>query len=201
MRGGGGGVTKSAETADRKTVDDPKDYYEILQISPNAEPETIHRVYRLLAQRYHPDAGEGASETKFRSVVEAYQVLSDPQERARYDVVHTNRRQDRWRLVSNSAYAASDFETEQLLRLIILELLYTKRRSEPEQPGVSLLDLEAMTGRAREHLGFTVWFLTQKKLITRSDGAVLTITVDGVEYAEKYLQEANQHRRLSAGVV
>src|SRR4051812_13398865 len=34
------------------------DYYELLQISPNAEPETIHRVYKMLAQRYHPDNPE-----------------------------------------------------------------------------------------------------------------------------------------------
>ena len=31
------------------------DYYEVLQISPNADPDTVHRVYRLLAQRFHPD--------------------------------------------------------------------------------------------------------------------------------------------------
>ena len=42
------------------------DYYELLQISPNAEPETIHRVYRLLAQRYHPDNRETGNAQKFR---------------------------------------------------------------------------------------------------------------------------------------
>ena len=38
------------------------DYYEILQISPNAEPETVHRVFRLLAQRCHPDNAETGNE-------------------------------------------------------------------------------------------------------------------------------------------
>ena len=48
------------------------DYYELLQISPNAEPETIHRVYRLLAQRYHPDNRETGNAQKFRQLHDAY---------------------------------------------------------------------------------------------------------------------------------
>ena len=38
------------------------DYYELLQVSATAEPETIHRVYRLLAQRYHPDNQQSGSD-------------------------------------------------------------------------------------------------------------------------------------------
>ena len=47
------GLELNEET--QQTVSPPPDYYEFLQISPNAEPETIHRVYRFLAGRYHPD--------------------------------------------------------------------------------------------------------------------------------------------------
>ena len=54
------------------------DYYETLQISANAEPETIHRVFRLLAQRFHPDNKESGNGARFRELTEAYQVLSDP---------------------------------------------------------------------------------------------------------------------------
>ena len=50
------------------------DYYEILQISTNAEPETVHRVYRLLAQRYHPDNAETGNDATFRKLTEAYHV-------------------------------------------------------------------------------------------------------------------------------
>ena len=175
-----------------------EDYYEVLQISPNAEPETIHRVYRLLAQRFHPDNNESGNEARFRQIVEAYRVLGDPEERARYDVVHATLNQERWRFVSSSGRTDNEFESEQLIRLVILELLYSRRRTELESPGLSLLDLEALTGRAREHLEFTIWYLTQKKLVTRSDGSVLVITVDGVEYLEKYLDEFTQRRRLAA---
>src|SRR4051812_48211642 len=75
------------------------DHYEVLQISVNAEPETVHRVYRIFAQRYHPDNMETGSESRFRQVAEAYRVLSDPGERARYDAQHQRQQQDRWRLI------------------------------------------------------------------------------------------------------
>jgi curved DNA-binding protein CbpA len=180
-------------------VADTLDYYEILQISPNAEPETVHRVYRLLAQRFHPDNTETGSESRFRELVDAYRVLGDPEERAKYDVGHDRLKRERWRLISSNAQAENDFDSEQLTRLTVLELLYTRRRTELDNPGLTPLDLEALTGRAREHLEFTIWYLVQKKYITRSDGSILVITVDGVEYLEKNLQEATMRRRLHAG--
>lgn len=180
-------------------MDAAEDYYEILQISPNAEPDTVHRVYRLLAQRLHPDNAQTGDETRFRALVEAYQVLGDPERRAAYDVVHTQLRQTRWRLIASQTHADNDMQAEQLMRLMVLELLYTRRRTEQDQPGLSLIELEELTGRAREHLDFTVWYLTQKKLVSRSDGAMLTITADGVEYLEMNFAETVQRRRLSTG--
>ena len=76
------------------------DYYELLQISPNAEPETIHRVYRLLAQRYHPDNRETGDAQKFRQLHDAYVTLTDPVKRAQFDVFHEKQRNDRWKLVA-----------------------------------------------------------------------------------------------------
>jgi curved DNA-binding protein CbpA len=175
------------------------DYYEILQINPTAEPETLHRVYRLLAQRFHPDNAETGNDARFRLLAEAYRVLGDPEQRARYDLVHAGLRQERWRLVSAGARAENDFEAEQLLRLTVLEVLYTRRRLQPDGPGLSLLDLEKLTGRAREHLEFTIWFLAQKKYVVRSDGAMLMITADGVEHLEDNYRQVTHRRRLSAG--
>ncbi len=62
-------------------------YYEILEISKNATQEEISRAFRRLAQRYHPDRNPGNSEAeaKFKKINEAYQILSDPAERAAYD--------------------------------------------------------------------------------------------------------------------
>ena len=61
------------------------DYYEGLQISPNADLETIERVYRLLAKRYHPDNQVTGSIEKFKIIASAYKTLSKPEKRAAYD--------------------------------------------------------------------------------------------------------------------
>ena len=127
----GSGADKEGCSRADMDKDAPVDYYEALQISASAEPETVHRVYRMLAQRFHPDNKETGNATRFRLVSEAYGVLSSPEKRARYDVVHQQRQQDRWRLVSKGAEVENDFGMEQLVRLTVLEVLYTRRRVEP----------------------------------------------------------------------
>jgi len=178
-------------------ADETPDYYEILQISANAEPETVHRVYRLLAQRVHPDNSETGNEAEFRRLSEAYQVISDAEKRAKYDVSYARQKQERWRLISSNAQAENDFEAEHVGRLTVLEVLYTQRRMEPEKPGMSPLDLEKLTGRPREHLEFTFWYLIQKKLLTRTDNSMLMITADGVEYLEQNYRETLTRKRLN----
>ncbi len=61
------------------------DYYEFLQISPNADAETIHRVYRFLAARLHPDNPTTGDPEMFRLLKSAFDVLSDPARRSEYD--------------------------------------------------------------------------------------------------------------------
>ena len=190
---------RSASAAVAPLEDDsPVDHYELLQISPNAEPETIHRVYRLLAQRFHPDNQETGSESRFQALHEAYSVLSDSARRAQYDVAHAQRRNDRFRLIAKAPDAVNDFEMEQRVRLTVLEVLYTKRRMEPREPAVYILDLEGMIGRPREHLEFTVWYLGQKKFVSKDDNSRLIITADGVEYLEANYQ-ATTRLRLKSG--
>jgi len=174
------------------------DYYEVLQVSDSAEPETINRVYRLLAQRFHPDNRESGSETRFREITEAYQVLSDPAKRAQYDVSYQQRRQERWRLVAAAPDSENDFEMEQIVRLTMLEALYTKRRLDPGNPGILRRDLEKLLGRPREHLEFTIWYLAQKKYLTADYNARLLLTADGAEYLENSYRNNLQQKRLRA---
>src|SRR5437868_993717 len=108
------------------------EYYDVLQVSCNAEPETIHRVYRLLAQRLHPDNQASGDGERFRRLTEAYQVLSDPERRAQYDIVYHHIRHYRSRLAEETVRSENDFQSEQTLRNSILEVLYTRRRLEPQ---------------------------------------------------------------------
>jgi curved DNA-binding protein CbpA len=173
------------------------DYYEVLQVSDTAEPETINRVYRIFAQRYHPDNQETGNEARFREITEAYHVLSNAEKRAQYDATNQKRRKERWRVVAAGAESENDFEMEQVVRLTVLEALYTKRRVDPANPGIYLRELERMLGRPREHLEFTIWFLSQKKLIS-TDDARMYLTADGAEYLEETYSKNLHRKRLQA---
>ena len=64
-----------------------KDFYDVLDVERGADDAVIKKAFRKLALKYHPDRnpGDAAAEARFREISEAYQVLSDVEQRARYD--------------------------------------------------------------------------------------------------------------------
>jgi curved DNA-binding protein CbpA len=160
------------------------DYFEMLQVSRNADSETIHRVYRILAARFHPDNPETGNVERFLSLKAAYGVLSDPVQRARYESVH----------VSASAQPLPAFESRDFVfgvagevnrRLGVLSLLYSRRRTNPDQPGMSVLELERLMAFPREFLTFTLWYLRSRGYVSMEENSDFALTAAGVDYVEE----------------
>jgi curved DNA-binding protein len=156
------------------------DHYEVLQISPHADHDTIQRVFRHLAKRYHPDNGESGNPARFRDLVTAFEVLSDPEQRARYDVVHAERSQRTWKVFDQTS-AMDDVESDRRVRTSLLSILYTARRADSERPGLGELDLERLLGCPETHMRFHLWYLKENGLIKRMDNGMIAITAAGVD--------------------
>ena len=64
-----------------------RDYYEVLGVGKGASDDEIKKAFRKLAVKYHPDKnpGDKAAEEKFKEINEAYAVLSDPEQKSKYD--------------------------------------------------------------------------------------------------------------------
>ncbi len=196
--------TASPGSDDDKADDSFIDYYELLQVSANADAEMIHRVYRMLAQRYHPDNPDTGDASSFQTILRAYQTLNDPARRAEYDIRYQAQKRVRWRVFSKPV-AGEGMQGEKRKRAAVLSALYTKRIEAPESAGVTLRELEDLLGIPREHLEFSTWYLRRKGLVDATDSGRFEITADGVDAAEDFEREGLSPRviaedhRLGAG--
>jgi curved DNA-binding protein CbpA len=159
------------------------DYYEFLQISPNADPDTIHRVYRFLAARFHPDNPATGDPEKFFQLKSAYDVLSDPGRRNEYDSSY-QRETPECTPLSTTVDFMDRMEGELNRRLAVLAVLYYRRRNNPYAPEVGLAEIEKQMGFPRDYLDFTTWYLLKKGYITRADNSDFTLTAEGVDFVE-----------------
>jgi curved DNA-binding protein len=156
------------------------DYYEVLQLSPNADPDTIDRIYRVLVKRYHPDNQETGNAEKFSSIVEAYRVLSNPEKRAAYDLKYEEGRASVLKIF-DEASASDSFLGDRRIFEGILSLLYVARRRDADKGGMGIIQIERLLGCPSEHLAFHIWYLRQKGWIERMENGYLSITASGVD--------------------
>jgi curved DNA-binding protein len=155
------------------------DYYEIVQVSPRADQETVERVFRLLAKRLHPDNAETGNADRFNELLEAFRVLSNPETRAAYDVRYEASRERRWRVFDLGLN--SDAGDDIRLRDAILSIMYQGRRQNPDKPGIGNIELERMLGVSEEQIRFHLWYLKEKGWTQRLENGQLAITAEGVD--------------------
>jgi len=90
-----------------------KDYYQVLGLNRNASQEEVRSAFRRLARQYHPDVNPGnkEAEAKFKEINEAYEVLSDPEKRKRYDELGSRWKDyERWQAQQGAAGRQQPFD-------------------------------------------------------------------------------------------
>jgi curved DNA-binding protein CbpA len=140
----------------------------------------------MLAVRYQPDNNESGDPARFRLLQEAYETLSDPVRRARYDA-----ELEQGQASPLSIFLGREFtdgiDAEAKIRVGVLCLLYSKRRANPDFAALSLLDMENLMAFPRERLLFAIWYLRAKRYILQDDRSSFIISAEGVDFLESQL--------------
>ena len=156
------------------------DLYEVLQLSPNASAETVERVYRMLAKRFHPDNQDTGDAVRFGEIKLAYDTLSAPELRAAYDVKYEENRAITWKVFGQENAGDHRSEDRRLFHAI-MSLLYIARRRDPYNGGLGSVTMEKLLGCPTQHLEFPIWYLKQRGYIERLESGLFAITADGVD--------------------
>jgi curved DNA-binding protein CbpA len=160
------------------------DFYELLQLSSNADTETIERIFRHLAKKLHPDQSDLANNDQFIKIVEAYEVLSDPETRAGYDARYQDYWNRKWKLAS-VASDMSELGDDKVARERILSLLYVQRRRSMKSPGLGETEISRLLNTPLELAEFHLWYIKTKGWVERLETGHLAITALGVDQVEK----------------
>jgi len=172
------------------TSNDFVDYYELLELSPKANFETVERVFRYLAKKHHPDVtNDGEAERRqFAQMIEAFETLREPATRAAYDILWESEQNVRNEMIESANAAKSDCEE----RANILSMFYGQRRRDMKQPGVSEGRIEDATQCPPEVLSFHLWYFREKGWINREPSGLMSITAEGVDKIEATYSDPNR---------
>jgi curved DNA-binding protein CbpA len=173
------------------------DYYELLQLSSNADTDTIERVFRHLAKKLHPDNTKSADPGRFQQIVEAHRTLSDPEIRAGYDVKYQDYWNRKWKLASEASDGTA-FGDDREIREILLSMLYIQRRRSMNKPGLGDYEMARLIGKPFELVDFHLWYLKSKGWVERLDTGQLAISALGVDQIEQSRLRLGNDRLLTA---
>lgn len=173
------------------------DLYELLQLSPNADNETIEHMFRHHAKKSHPDTTDRADNDRFYKIVEAHRTLSDPETRAAYDAKYQDYWNRKWNLASEAGYSSA-FDDDQVTRERLLSLLYVQRRRNMANPGLGEHEVARLLCIPDELVEFHLWYLKDKGWLSRLDCGLLAITAPGVDRVEQNQLRLRPDRLLEA---
>lgn len=161
------------------------DYYSILRVSPSCDLKTLELAYHHLAKTYHPDHSGDVDTTKFNEITEAYRILRDSVQRAKYDFLYKN---------INGHEAFKDSAVHELgvdertalndaeAHAKILMFLYKKRREQAQSAGVVGFYLQELVNCSDEHFEFHKWYLKEKGFVSITEQGTLAITIQGIDH-------------------
>ncbi len=154
------------------------DYYSLLQVHPKCGAAILKKAYRQLAQIYHPDHPDTFDLTKFQQVIEAYSVLKDPEERAKYDQIYRFKTEK----AGPESTQYEDFESDETSALDdaevhkkILLYLYKRRREYADEPGVLAFYVQQMLNCSYENFEFHSWYLKSKGFLITDEQGMLEV--------------------------
>lgn len=167
-----------------------------MQISPNADEETIQHVFRYLAKKWHPD-NQGGDAERFRNLIEAHKVLTNAERRAAYDLRYQKYWESKWNVVAEAS-SGRGFADDDQVREGLLSLYYVQRRSKMNDPGLGEIEVSRLMRIPIHLIEFHIWYLKEKGWIQRLENGQFAITASGVDEVEKSRLRLNPDRLLSA---
>jgi curved DNA-binding protein CbpA len=173
------------------------DYYDILQVSQNADVDTIRRIFRHLAKKCHPDLNKGGDADQFRQLLKAHEVLTNDEARAAYDIRYSEFWDQKWNLVKQSN-EDENWTDKTDVRERILSLFYVQRRTNTRHPGLGEMELSQLLHIPIEFIEFDLWYLREKNFLQRLESGLLAITVGGVDHIEEGKLHLSEDRLLEA---